>query len=57
MMYPMSRIVYSISDDGLLFNILSKVIPKFKTPAFAIILTGFLTGLLNLTFLTHSKVG
>lgn len=56
-MYPMSRIVYSISDDGLLFNILSKVIPKFKTPAFAIILTGFLTGLLNLTFLTHSKVG
>ena len=44
MMYPMSRIVYSIATDGLLFNILSKVIPKFKTPVFAIISTGLLTG-------------
>ncbi len=50
MMYPMSRIVYSISNDGLLFNILSKVIPKFKTPAFAIISTGLLTGILASIF-------
>jgi cationic amino acid transporter 3 len=44
----MSRIVYSMANDGLLLKFLSSVNSKFKTPTFAIILTGFSSSVLTL---------
>jgi amino acid transporter len=44
----MSRIVYSMANDGLLLNFLSNVNSKFKTPTFAILLTGFFSSVLTL---------
>ncbi|MBO9563310.1 MAG: amino acid permease [Niastella sp.] len=50
------RIWMSMSRDGLLPKRFSKIHPKFKTPSFATILTGFLVGIpalfLNLTIVT-----
>ena len=43
-MFPMPRVVYSISSDGLIFKFLSNVMEKVKTPAVATIVTGLLTG-------------
>ena len=36
----MSRIVYSMSLDGLVFKPLSYIFPRFKTPVIAIVFTG-----------------
>lgn len=48
------RIWLAMSRDGLLPKIFSKIHPKFKTPSFSTILTGFLVGIpalfLNLGF-------
>jgi amino acid transporter len=49
-MFPMPRIVYALSSDGLIFKFLSKLIPRLKTPAIAACVTGFLSGLLTLLF-------
>jgi amino acid transporter len=50
------RIWMSMSRDGLLPKRFSKIHPKFKTPSFATIITGFLVGVpalfLNLTVVT-----
>ncbi len=50
------RIWMSMSRDGLLPKRFSRIHPKFKTPSFATILTGFLVGVpalfLNLTIVT-----
>ena len=43
-MFPMPRIVYAISSDGLIFKFFSTIIPKFKTPIAATIVTGLFTG-------------
>ncbi|XP_060873269.1 cationic amino acid transporter 3-like [Metopolophium dirhodum] len=51
-MYPLPRILYAMSNDGLIFKSLGKVHPRFKTPffgtIFAGIITGFFSALLNL---------
>jgi basic amino acid/polyamine antiporter, APA family len=39
------RIWMSISRDGLLPSVFQKIHPKFKTPSFATILTGFVVGI------------
>lgn len=44
----MSRIVYSMANDGLLLRFFSNVNSKFKTPTFAIILTGLSSSILTL---------
>ena len=49
-MFPMPRIVYALSSDGLIFKFLSKLMPRLKTPAIAACVTGFLSGLLTLLF-------
>jgi amino acid transporter len=49
-MFPMPRIVYALSSDGLIFKFLSKLIPKLKTPAIAASITGILSGILTLIF-------
>jgi len=49
-MFPLPRVVYSMSEDGLLFRFLSKVLPKLKTPYIASLCTGFLAGVLACIF-------
>ncbi|CAF1049949.1 unnamed protein product [Brachionus calyciflorus] len=49
-MFPMPRVVYSMASDGLLFEFLSYLIPKLKTPFWASLLTGLLSGILVLLF-------
>jgi amino acid transporter len=50
------RIWLSMSRDGLLPKKFSKIHPKFKTPSFATVVTGFIVGIpalfMNLTFVT-----
>ncbi|VVC24804.1 Hypothetical protein CINCED_3A025062 [Cinara cedri] len=46
-MYPLPRILYAMSNDGLIFKSLGKVHPKFKTPFFGTIYAGLLTGCLS----------
>lgn len=49
-MFPMPRVVYSMSTDGLLFQFLSYLTPKLNTPLWASLLTGLLAGILVLLF-------
>lgn len=49
-MFPMPRVVYCMSSDGLLFKIFSYVLPKVKTPIVACLATGLLSALLVLIF-------
>lgn len=37
---------YSMADDGLIFKFMSSILPSFKTPFVASIVTGLLTALL-----------
>jgi amino acid transporter len=43
-MFPMPRVVYSLSSDGLIFKFLSYVIPQLKTPVNAAISSGLFAG-------------
>ena len=43
-MFPMPRIVYSMATDGVIFKNLGKLLPKFKTPYVASIITGLAAG-------------
>lgn len=43
-MFPLPRVIYAMADDGLLFQIFSKVNPRTKTPAQATLLAGLLSG-------------
>jgi amino acid transporter len=49
-MFPMPRVVYAMSSDGLIFKFLSYILPKIKTPALAALATGLLSALLALLF-------
>ncbi len=49
-MFPMTRIVYSIASDGLIFKWLAKILPKFQTPGLATICTGLITATLATIF-------
>ena len=44
-MFPMPRVVYAMSNDGLIFKFLSYVLPNLKTPISASIFTGALAGM------------
>ena len=50
-MFPMPRIVYSMASDGLIFKFLSKLMPRFRTPFVASIVTGLISGKLIPSFI------
>ena len=40
----------AMSSDGLLFKVFSNVLPRFQTPSYGILISGFLTGSLSAIF-------
>ncbi|KAL3317329.1 hypothetical protein Ciccas_004023 [Cichlidogyrus casuarinus] len=48
--FQLSRILFSMADDGLIFKFLAKVHPKTRTPYTALMATGFVTGSVALIF-------
>lgn len=56
-MFPLPRIVYAMSNDGLIFKWLGEIHPRFQTPLYGTMFVGILTGtlaaFLNLTQLVH----
>uniref|UniRef100_A0A1B6KAW3 Cationic amino acid transporter C-terminal domain-containing protein n=1 Tax=Graphocephala atropunctata TaxID=36148 RepID=A0A1B6KAW3_9HEMI len=49
-MFPLPRVVYAMSQDGLLFEFLGRVHPKYKTPFIGTILSGIVTGVMAAIF-------
>jgi len=49
-MFPLPRIIYALADDGLIFEIFSRIHPKFRTPFYGTLIAGLLTGLLSMLF-------
>lgn len=43
-MFPLPRIIYAMSSDGLLFKAMGKVHPRFQTPFLGTLLAGTFTG-------------
>lgn len=49
-MFPLPRVVYAMASDGLIFEFLGHINPRFKTPIYGTIIAGLLTGLLSAIF-------
>ncbi|KAH8264971.1 hypothetical protein KR038_009853 [Drosophila bunnanda] len=49
-MFPLPRIVFAMSNDGLLFRFLGDISDKYKTPFKGTMITGLLTGILAAVF-------
>lgn len=49
-MFPLPRIVYAMSNDGLIFEWMGRIDPKFHTPIYGTVFVGLLTGLLAAVF-------
>lgn len=49
-MFPLPRVLYAISSDGLIFRSLSKVSQRFKTPLLATILSGLFAAFMAMIF-------
>uniref|UniRef100_A0A2H8U154 Low affinity cationic amino acid transporter 2 n=1 Tax=Melanaphis sacchari TaxID=742174 RepID=A0A2H8U154_9HEMI len=49
-MFPLPRILYAMSCDGLLFSMFSDIHPKYQTPVLATLLSGFLAGAMSAIF-------
>ena len=45
-MYPLTRVLYSMGNDGMIFRFFSKVHPKLKTPLIATLFSGVFSGLM-----------
>ena len=43
-LFPLPRIIYAMSQDGLLFRFLGKISPRFKAPVFGSVCAAILTG-------------
>merc|ERR1711915_1124367 len=43
---PLPRVIYAMASDGLIFRWLGKIHPRFQTPFWATIISGFITGIL-----------
>nr|CAD7455429.1 unnamed protein product [Timema tahoe] len=50
-LFPLPRVIYAMSSDGLVFRSLGNVHPRFQTPVVGTILAGLLTG----TFVVINK--
>ncbi|CAH0715860.1 unnamed protein product, partial [Brenthis ino] len=48
--FPLPRIIYAMSADGLLFRFLGRVSAKYQTPLVGTVLAGFFTGTLAMFF-------
>lgn len=44
-MFPLPRVIYAMSSDGLIFEFLGRINPRFKTPMFGTLIAGLLTGI------------
>lgn len=49
-LYPISRITYTMANDGLLFKFFGKVHKKYKTPFSGTIFSGLITGVIAAAF-------
>ncbi|GAB6019029.1 hypothetical protein CHUAL_000658 [Chamberlinius hualienensis] len=49
-MFPLPRVLYAMSNDGLIFRWLSKISPTFKTPFIATIIAGAFAAVMALIF-------
>lgn len=49
-MFPLPRIIYAMSSDGLIFRWLGRISPRFHTPMYGTLFAGTLTGLLAALF-------
>lgn len=45
-MFPLPRVIYAMASDGLMFEFMGRISPRFKTPIVGTLLAGFLTGCL-----------
>lgn len=55
-MFPLPRILYAMSSDGILYKSLKKVHPKTKTPLIATILSGLVAASMALIFNLHQLI-
>jgi cationic amino acid transporter 3 len=46
-MFPLPRVLYAISSDGLIFRFLSYIHPTLKTPVIGTVISGFFAGILK----------
>lgn len=46
-MFPLPRVIYAMAIDGLIFNFLGVIHPRFKTPMYGTLLAGALTGVIS----------
>lgn len=44
-MFPLPRVLYAMSSDGLIFKWMGKINPRFQTPLIGTLAAGLLTGL------------
>lgn len=49
-MFPLPRVIYAMSSDGLIFEFMGRINKRFKTPMYGTLLAGLLTGLLAAIF-------
>nr|CAD7601136.1 unnamed protein product [Timema genevievae] len=49
-LFPLPRVIYAMSSDGLVFRSLGNVHPRFQTPVVGTILAGLLTGIMASLF-------
>lgn len=43
-MFPLPRVIYAMSSDGLIFEFMGRINKRFKTPIYGTLLAGTLTG-------------
>jgi amino acid transporter len=48
----MPRIVYTMANDGLVYQMFGRIAPKFKTPWVASLITGIFAGYFHIFILT-----
>lgn len=48
--FPLPRVVYAMANDGLIFEFLAYISPRFKTPVYGTLLAGLMTGVLSALF-------
>ncbi|GAB0097209.1 cationic amino acid transporter 2 [Sergentomyia squamirostris] len=49
-MFPLPRVIYAMSTDGLIFKFMGRIHQRFKTPLIGTLVAGFITGTLAAIF-------